>query len=324
MSLAPWLKARWPTQLLLVVPIILLAGAYAWLAFEHDSLALWPVIVHESGRYTLGQTVLFFRHLLREVPIDVAMGLFCAAAVASAERAARRPFAGAAALLAIGLVLLAFVVAAGEEGSREALRDLLQYRTRDDEAAYGRHWNYHLLSTVWFGAAAYAVTGIWAGRGGLVRPAGTARVLHAAAWGWMGLLTVVFGVQADLVTSARYIGHQAREILTHGLITLPLTIAVLRWITGPRAQPGSGAVPNGRTSRAMRAAVWGALVGIPIFLVVAFRNADFAATAQLHSALAGVVAGHVFEHVLDYVLVILVALATAGAGSAWSAKHAVQ
>jgi hypothetical protein len=323
-SLAPWLKARWPTPLLLLAPVILLAGAYAWLALEHDSWTLWRVIVHESGRYTLGQTVLFFRHFLREVPVDLAMGLFCAAAVGSAERAARRPFAGAAALLAIGLVLLAFVLAAGEEGSREALRDLLQYRTRDDEAVYGRHWNFHLLSTVWFGAAAYAVTGIWAGRGGLVRPAGSSRALHAAAWGWMGLLTVVFGVQADLVTSARYIGHQAREILTHGLITLPLTVAVLRWITGPRVPAASGAAAIGRSSRVMRAAVWGALVGIPIFLIVAFRGADFAATAQLQSSLAGVVAAHVFEHALDMVLVILVALAAAGTGSARTAKHAVQ
>ena len=324
MSLARRLMARWPTPLLLLAPLTLLAGAYAWLAFEHDSWALWRVIVHESGRYTLGQTVFFFRHFLREVPIDVAMGLFCAAAVGSAELAARRrPVAGAAALLAIGLVVLGFVVAAGEEGSREAVRDLLQFRTRDDDAVYGAHWNFHLLSTIWFGAAAYAAAGIWAGRGGLVRPGGPARTLQAVAWGWVALLTVVFGVQAEVFTSARYIGHQAREILTHGLITLPMTIAVVRWVTAPRGPAGSGAVPIARPSGAVQAAVWVAIIGIPIFLVVAFRGADFAATAQLQSAYAGVVAAHVFEHVLDMVLVILVALAAAGTGSA-RAEHSVQ
>ena len=321
MSAAGRLRARWPTLLLLVVPVTLLAGAYAWLALEHHSWALWRVIVHESGRYTLGQTVFFFRHFLREVPVDVAMGLFCAAAIRSAEPAARRrPPAGAAALLAIGLVALAFALATGEEGSREAVRDLLQFRTRDDDAVYGAHWNFHLLSTVWFGAAAYAAAAIWAGRGGLVRPTGAARTLLAAAWGWVALLTIVFGVQAEVFTSPRYLGHQAREILTHGLITLPLTVAVVRWVTGRRAYPGAGATPPARASLAAQAVLWIALAGIPIFLVVAFRDADFAATAQLHSALAGVVAAHVFEHVLDMVLVALVGLAAVGAGPAPAAE----
>ena len=133
----------------------------------------------------------------------------------------------------------------------------------------------------------------------------------------------VFGVQAEVFTSARYIGHQAREILTHGLITLPMTIAVVRWVTAPMGHAGSGAVPIARPSGAVQAAVWVAIIGIPIFLVVAFRGADFAATAQLQSAYAGVVAAHVFEHVLDMVLVILVALAAAGTGSA-RAEHSVQ
>ncbi len=325
MSLAGRLGARWPTPLLLVVPLTLLAGAYAWLALEHGTWTLWRVVVHESGRYTLGQTVFFFRHFLREVPVDVAMGLFCAAAVRSADlNARRRPSAGAAALLALGIVALAFALAAGEEGSREAIRDLLQFRTREDDAVYGAHWNFHLLSTVWFGAAAYAAAGIWAGRSGIVRPTGSARTLLAAAWGWVALLTVVFGVQEEVFTSARYIGHQAREILTHGLITLPLTIALVRWVTGRRAHPGTGATPMTRPSLAVQAAVWIAIIGIPIFLVVAFRGADFAATAQLQSAFAGVVAAHVFEHALDVVLVILVALAAAGTGSARTAEHPVQ
>jgi hypothetical protein len=324
-SAAGRLRARWPTPLLLVVPVTLLAGAYVWLALEHGTWTLWGVIVHESGRYTLGQTVFFFRHFLREVPVDVAMGLFCAAAIGSAEPAARRrPPAAAAALLAVGLVALAFVLEAGEEGSREVARDLLQFRTRDDDAVYGAHWNSHLLSTIWFGAAAYGAAVIWAGRGGLVRPRGAARTLRAAAWGWVALLTVVFGVQADVFTSPRYIGHQAREILTHGLITLPLTIAVLRWVTGRRAHLGADATPVARPSRSVQAALWIAIAGIPIFLVLAFRGADFAATAQLQSGLAGVVAAHAFEHVLDMVLVVLVGLAAVGTGPALAAEQSVQ
>jgi hypothetical protein len=319
------LRARWPTPLLLGLPVVLLAGAYVWLALEHHTWNLWQVIVHESGRYTLGQTVFFFRHFLREVPVDVAMGLFCAAAVAAAEPATqRRPPAGAAAILAVGFIALAFVLAAGEESSREALRDLLQFRTSDEDAAYGAHWNFHLLSTLWFGAAAPAAAALWAGRGGLVRFRGPARSLLAAGWGWVGLLTIVFGVHAEAFTSPRYIGHQAREILTHALITLPLTIGLLRWATGLRSRSGGAGAPVERLAPSLQVLAGVAIAGIPIFLVLAFRNADLATTAQMHSALAGVVAGHVFEHVLDMVLVVLVGLAALGAVPAPTAQQPVQ
>lgn len=317
MTLADFRWARWPVPLLLGLPFGLLVGAYVWLALEHHTLSLWQVIVHESGRYTLGQTVFFFRHFLREIPVDVAMGVFGAAAVATADPAPRRrpARAGAAALFAGGLVVIAFACAAGEEGWREAFRDMLQFRTRDDDAVYGAHWNFHLLSTLWFGAAAPAAAALWAGRGGLVRSSGPARTLLAVAWGWVALLTVTFGVQAEAFTSARYIGHQAREILTHGLITLPLTIGLLRLATGLRSQSGTTAAPVERPGPVLQVLVWLAVAGIPIFLLVAFRGADFAATAQMQSGLAGVVAAHVFEHVLDMALVVLVGLAAIGAVS---------
>jgi hypothetical protein len=36
-------------------------------------------VVHESGVYTLGQTILYFNHFLLEIPKLVAMALFAAA-----------------------------------------------------------------------------------------------------------------------------------------------------------------------------------------------------------------------------------------------------
>jgi hypothetical protein len=178
-----------------------------------------------------------------------------------------------------------------------------------------------LLSTLWFGTAAPVAAALWAGRGGPVRLTGRARTLLAAAWAWVALLTLVFGVHAEAFTSARYIGHQAREILTHGLITLPLAIGILRLATGQRPHSGSADAQVAGAAPALRTAVWLAIVGIPTFLVVAFRRADFAATAQLQSELAGVVAAHAFEHALDVVLVALVALAAIGALPARAAQQ---
>ena len=302
-------RARWPNALMLGLPAALLCGAYAWLAAAHGTALLWGVPVHESGRYTLGQTILYVRHFVREVPVDVAMGLFCAAGVTAAEpgRRQRPTLTIAAGVLAASVTAAGLAAAVGQEGWRETLHDLLQYRTRDDDLAYGAHWSFHLLSTVWFGAAAALGTGILAGLGGPARPLGPARGLLAGAWGWVVLLTAIFGVHAQVFTSARYIGHQAREIMTHGLVTLPLAVGIARLTAA-----GAAAEPPPRAAPWWRVASWLVMLGVPLFLVVAFWNVDLTTTGQMREGLAGIVAAHVFEHTLDVVLVAVVALAAAG------------
>ena len=68
-------------MLLLSGPLVIVALAYAWLAKVHGRPRLWNIVVHEGGHYTLGQTVLFVRHHLREVPVDLVMALSLAWAV---------------------------------------------------------------------------------------------------------------------------------------------------------------------------------------------------------------------------------------------------
>ena len=46
--------------------------------------ALWNVVIHESGRYTLGETVLYHSHFLREIAVDLSMALFILAAASGA------------------------------------------------------------------------------------------------------------------------------------------------------------------------------------------------------------------------------------------------
>jgi len=308
---APW-RARWPTALLFAVPAALVVGAYAWLAIAHGTAWLWQVVVHENGRYTLGETVLYVRHVARELPVDIAMGLFCAAALAAAEpgRSARRRVPGMAALLVVVVAGLVVAGAAAQEGWGEALRDLFQYRTRDDTAAYGSHWSFHLLSTIWFGAAAPLAAGIAAGLGGTGGWPDRRRWLLPAAWGWVALLSLIFGVQAAAFTDARFIGHQAREILTHGTITLPLALAVVRCATTTR----EAATAARRAPTAAQVGAWLAAAGIPVFLVLAFHGRSLQGTAQLNTGMSGLVAAHVFEHALDYIITAAAALAAFGAG----------
>ncbi len=293
--------------LLVAGPLAVLLVAYLWMTMAHATPFLWNVVVHESGRYTLGETLFFVRHHLREVLVDVIMSLSIAAAVVPTSRPSARQarLAPRAAILAILLVLFAFAWSVGQEGLRDATRDLLQFRTRDDDASYGAHWRFHLLSTIWFAVAAQCLAAISAGSFRLGLPDARARRLTFVTFGLIAALTVIFGINAEPFTSGRYIGHQAREILTHGLVTLPLVYGTIRMCQGP---PGD--VPAGRTLPVgVSVAFWMVVAGIPIFLTLAFRGADLESTAQLSSGLSGVVAAHFFEHVLDYILVFLVAAA---------------
>jgi hypothetical protein len=101
------------------------------------------------------------------------------------------------------------------------MQDLLQYRTRDDLAGYGTHWRYHWLSTLWFGAAVGVAPAMahWITGAPVLR---RSRFWTRVAWGYFLALTLVFGMSADVFLDVRYAGHQAREILTHGPVTLLL------------------------------------------------------------------------------------------------------
>lgn len=291
--------------LLLLAPVALVIGAYAWLAAAHGTPWLWNVVVHESGHYTLGGTVLFFRHHLREIPIDLVMALTLATAVATTSPDVPRRPARWALVAALVLIGATFVVSAMEEGAWEAARDLLQFRTRDDDVSYGSHWRFHLLSTIWFAAAAQALAAVSSGSVRMLRAEGTARSLALGSWAVMVVLTLVFGLTMDPFTSGRYIGHQAREIMTHGAITLPFVFAF-------------GVRPSGISSHIRPAGVfvtilaWLAVLLIPLYLTIAFSRTGLEATAQLSTGVSGVVAGHVFEHALDYLMVFLLTMAMIG------------
>lgn len=288
------------------LPAAILAASYVWLALDRGSVRLWDVPVHESGRYTLGQTILYFSHFLREVPTDIVYALFLLAAARAAlvagpseVRSRRlRTAVWLAGIVAAGLVAFALFRVAADQGWSAAWSDLFQMRTRDDLAAYGSHWRFHWLSTLWFGvAAALAVP-----RALGVHPAS----LRSSwpAWLVFAGLTVVFGLSADIFVDVRYAGHQAREIMTHGPITGLLAVGVLDVI---RSRPAAGTRVVNRRVRWPAAALF---VIIPLWLAAVTLAGDPLEAGQSEHGLAAMVAGHNFEHALDYALVLL--LVTAG------------
>ena len=312
----------------IAIPLLVLGACYAWLAVEHGRTWLWNTVVHESGRYTFGQTVLYASHFLREVPTLLAYALFLLGAgagltprVAHGSESGRAPVArvGAVAALAAAaaaaIIVTALLVTAAHDGWHSALLDLLQYRTRDDLAEFGTHWHFHWLSTLWFGAVALLVPGALRAAGGTgLRPH---RGYRLAGWLYFGALTLGFGLSRAVFVDVRYAGHQAREILTHAPVTALLGIALLlaaarvenRTASGRGMAPG----PIDGGQRAVgtelpRSVLLGAVllaVAIPAWLAVTALSGDVMAAGQSQLGLSAMVGAHYYEHALDYVVVLL-------------------
>ena len=62
-------------------PLAILVAGYVWLARDYGTPWLLPVVVHEGGRYTFAETILYCRHFLRELPV---VTLYAAASVTAA------------------------------------------------------------------------------------------------------------------------------------------------------------------------------------------------------------------------------------------------
>ena len=55
----PWRSGSRTGLVMMSVPVAVIVSSYLWLVVDHQQLGLWNVVVHESGQYSLGQTVWF-------------------------------------------------------------------------------------------------------------------------------------------------------------------------------------------------------------------------------------------------------------------------
>lgn len=277
---------------LLWFPLAVLAAAYLAICVRFQSTWPWNLVIHEDGGHSLWGTVFYFEHALGELPLEWLLGWSVAGAAAWCwGESAARPSVGMAFAAALGLDALVMAGSWRAVGPRNSLLWFLQYRTREGERLLsGSHWRYHLLSEAALMLLALALAA-WAGAcGGRARRATlfwTSVVAFAA-------LTAIFGWSAAPFRDARYLGHEARETLTHGLVTVPLAVGVCLGMAG-RA---------GKVRRTPRA-VWWAFGGFA--LLAAYQAAGAALTGSRSRAqsndLVSLLCVHVFEHVFSYLVV---------------------
>jgi hypothetical protein len=283
----------------------ILAVAWVGVCIQVGSAWPWSLVVHEDGRRTLLQTVLYVEHALREMPLDLVLAVALAGAAlhffpesSPAPRRRARYYLLAFALCAAGIIVGAIVAV----GKVAALENLLQVHTRSGAPlVVGAHWRYHLLSRLALILLAFVLTGLLAGSGDRPRQVSDRRVpLFGVALGAFGLLTAGFGMTTEPFVDPVYIGHQARELFTHTLITVPIGLAAclacVAWENTTDRRPFAGV-------GGLLVVVAGSLsVACGAYLALGVVVTDAVAKGQTASVSA-LLFPHFFEHTLTYVLV---------------------
>jgi hypothetical protein len=252
------------------VPLAVLTTAFVILCIHHGTAWPWNLVVHEDGHHTLLGTIFYFDHALGELPLD----LLLSAAVAGAMLCAfppptARPLGKLVVLCLIVDALIIF-------GAKSRASYLFQFHTRDEAPmVYGSHWHYHFLSQAALMLLPLAFVLIKYNR------------VLLSAWVVFAALTIVFGISIDSFIDPRYLGHQARELFTHTLVTIPLAVAII-------ASP--------RTSFKFNPKLFSIFV-----LLSAYLAAGVLLTGARHhtqsSDWTAVICTHFFEHTFSYLVV---------------------
>ena len=277
----------------LVVPPLVLIASYLMLVREFNHWNLFAVKVHESGKYTLYQTIFYYNHFLRELPIDTLFVFASLWAYGAVGLAIPGSIGQPLAVVLLGIFLVCvFIGSLITVGLRTTLADLLQFRARDEIREWGSHWQMHFLSTL-----AILLLLILPGT---LSPGAAAHYPHLLSLlaGFIGL-SLIFKTGVRAVRDTRWILHGAREILTYAVML---------------ALPAFAALPARFGSGDLRWTGW-SLVAVMVLLAIAayslqtYRRTDLDRQASSDRGIVFLLSSHFFEHTLDYIYILLLMLA---------------
>ncbi len=288
-------------RLFFYFPLTIVGAAFVAICVHFRTAWPWHVVIHEDGKRTFLDTMLYFEHAVGELPLDV---LLSAAVAGWVLWICGPPLAKGGALWNIGAIVIAldatiFVGASIHVGVHNTILYLLQYHTRDSEPMiFGSHWQYHFLSQAALMSLPAFVGALLprVGQVGNLPPIANRPFVLISAFSLFGLLTVVFGISSAPFTDARFLGHQARELFTHALVTVPLAIGCC--LAMPRNEP-EAAPAKPRIWPIVAMAVFILLAAYLAFGIVLTRSQRLAQTNDWIK----VICGHFFEHTIGYLVV---------------------
>jgi hypothetical protein len=181
--------------------------------------------------------------------------------------------------------------------------NILQYPTRPGEPlVWGGHWRYHFLSHVTLMLSSFGLAAPVLLLTGRSRGYRTGLNVFAGAASAFALLALVFIPGSDSFRDAVFIGHQAREVATHAIVTVPMAWSLCLHLgrdTWGERVPGTSSI-----GVSLAAAAAGAIVGI--YLLIAALATSAASQGQSES-IAVLIFPHFFEHTFSYVVTTLCA-----------------
>lgn len=274
---------------------------------------IWNEVAHEDGVRTFGATFFYFEHAVRELPGDLMLGLVIGGALAYAcplaPAARRRAPRYLAALAAVIAMMIAGTVA--DVGLAGLADNLLQKHTRPGAPLeWGAHWRYHLLSALALYLLSFGAAGLMRaadGAGSAAAAARGARLIRGALIAFAALTLLFAHSPAGLAkpfTDAIYIGHQARELFTAVLATLPIAWGAGLLLAGDRLAAAEADARGGRLW--IGAIALGVLLGL--YVCGGAVLMDAASSGQTDDIVM-LIAPHFFEHAQTYAVVTLAALA---------------
>ncbi|GMV80039.1 MAG: hypothetical protein AMXMBFR7_12230 [Planctomycetota bacterium] len=295
-----WRMAAW------VFGGLVLTASLAVVWRELGSSALWRDRAHESADRALLFIALYPGHALREVPHVFLLGL-CWLAGLSGPRTWREAWAqcGRSAAFAAAFTALLAGWSGLEDGWDAAWLNLSQGHAAPGLTEAGVHFRFHLWSDL-------ALGGIFFGVGRCLAPLDRSHGARGLALAIGLFLCMLLRWGADGAWSPRFAGHQAREIFTHVLVTLPL-LAGFAW------QVGRAAAPDFHRPAAWLG--WGVGAGLCVAIGVRVLSVDIMAFSSDPSrGVALNLAAHQFEHLLDFAM--LAGMTALGGFAAESHKSA--
>ncbi|MEW6107768.1 MAG: hypothetical protein AB1632_01165 [Nitrospirota bacterium] len=299
----------------LSIPVLILSLSYIFLAVEHNNLNLLFTKVHESGRYTLIETILYFDHFSREILICVITALAFAISfyihvpldninTSSVRKAMNMS-------LSFLLIFLSLTISGAiyKKGMQGFFLDLLQFRTRDDVLAYGSHWHYHLLHLFFMAGAAMGLSFIYRDKSGISK-AEMNRFAPLLIFIWAAavcLFTLIFIPNLKPFTDTRYLAHEFREIVTHTTVSMPFAFACLIYLERKYTIRPSRHKITGSGIRTGMLYILGVSL-IPLFIISRLIGRDIMSEAQKKNSFLDLFASHYFEHTLDYIFLTLLSI----------------
>ena len=305
-------------MLLLSVPLAYFVISYVYVALWHRKAFLAFTIIHENGRLTLAESMLYFDHFIGCVPMVLLFALYTVAGFALSGPVPlladpSRAKVAAAVLLggAACLVLISFVAAVYGVGWQQTLDWALQRVERDGVSSKGGTWNQLQLSNV---PMFLGILGTSTAIGVASRTSAHTEFVELSASGWLLLgtaLLLTVGISApnwcgwQAMRNPRWLAHSMRELATYPFTGLPIALAsvllmelYLSGIDGVALNPGIVSL---------------LLLALCVVIAIVERlllgSVDVGAIAQRPAfapdglPLGYLMASHVFEHFLDFLLI---------------------